>query len=717
MRHRILGVVLAALLAIASALPAIGAGPGGQSNNPRLNSLGVGVAPSGVPGSITVLPGLIGPGAVVAQGLPQPPAPAAAVTSGDTTGSTSYSYSVVSYGHSSAGAAIPAAQSPAVTVTNGPAALSSTDSITISYPNSSGAGPVAAVAMDVLKNVGGTWEVICSLVPLDPMTGAGSCVDQGQSPTVYTLPSSNATVDLVGGSPFPGLLVGGSDLGILYATRFDGPDACAQINNALAAANAIELRSAIAPPIVWANYVHGVQNCTTPLTYTGTTPFHLFLNGYFKLPASTHGGFYIPANAELEGSAIEGLTGPSLAGVPALSGAVFDYEPSSGSTPIINVAGTTNSGLDFFVMKNVQFVGNQYVTNGLWASVDSLTNGNFYNINCSGASSSSLPTSPCLYITNDQTVGGAFDRSKFDKITVAGNGWAGGALELDATYGGTEDSIIERAECFGTLNSPCVTVVNSNGLRIDASGTAANLASNIGAFTLNTATNANIQLTFDNGNCGQAGATGTSLVYLSNGKNITIANSLIQSGSGCGSNPDVVNGVLSGGNNSNVLFSHNTFQANAATNAISLVSTDGQVLLEHNSFGAGITNAVSGAAQLAVPDTISCDIPDNAALNSTWCTSIVNSAPQAFVDGLDITYNGTCTTTYPVVQMYDSSPGALTGAAVTGAAGFNNATLATLLQSQGIASGTLGFKVTTAPAGCGSALGTTHFHVVAHLVR
>ncbi len=508
----------------------------------------------------------------------------------------------------------------------------------------------------------------------------------------------------------------GNPFGIVISTAYQG-DACAQINAALAAAAAIGGSSTISPPLALAYYPNAIQNCTTPLTYTGTVPFHLFLNGYFKLAPTTYGGFYIPANVELEGSAIEGLTGPSINGVPALSGAVFDYEPASGSTPIINVAGTTNSGLDFFVLKNIQFIGNQYVTNGFWASVNSLTNGNFYNINCTAASPGALPTAPCLYITNDQTVGGAFDRSKFDKIVVAGNGWAGGALELDATYGGTEGSIIERVECFGLLNSPCVTVVNSNGLRIEASGSAAQLASNIGIFTLNTATNAAIQLTFDNGNCGQTSATGNSLVYLSNGKNITIDNSLIQSGSGCGSNPDVVNGVLSGGNNSNVLFSHNTFQANATTNAISLVSTsDGPVSLEHNLFGSGITNAAAGGAALAVPDTLSCDIPDNAALNSAWCISLVNAAPHVLAASLDITYNGTCTT-YPTIQIYSSNLATLVGAAVTAAAGFTNGGLGTLPQSQVIAGGNLSFKVTTAPAGCGSTLGTTHFHVIAHLVR
>lgn len=505
----------------------------------------------------------------------------------------------------------------------------------------------------------------------------------------------------------------GNPFGIVISTAYQG-DACAQINAALAAAAAIGGSSTISPPLVLAYYPNAIQNCTTPLTYTGTVPFHLFLNGYFKLPASANGGFYIPANAELEGSSIEGLTPTAYAGTPLLSGAVFDYEPTTGSTPIINFAGSSNSAADFFSLRRIHFVGNANVTNGLWVSTNSTEYAHISDIVCSASSASSQPTGQCIYITNDQTTGGAFDRLTVERINASGNGWAGGAFELDATYGGSENSTFKTIECIGPLNAPCFTLINANGPRIKDIGSASTIASNIAVIDIVNSTNVEIgPLTFDNGNCSVPAGTGTSELYLSGVQNATISNSLFQSGTGCTTN--VSSAFASGGNNLAINFVNNTFSS-AFPSALTLSSTDSSIAAYRNRFETGVTNAVVGAAQLAVPDTLSCDIPDNAALNSTWCTSIVNATPHVLIDGLDITYNGTCTT-YPAVQMYSSALGALTGAAVTGTAGFNSSSLTTLLQSQVISSGTVSFKVPTAPAGCGSSLGTTHFHVIAHLVR
>jgi hypothetical protein len=112
----------------------------------------------------------------------------------------------------------------------------------------------------------------------------------------------------------------------------------------------------------------------------------------------------------------------------------------------------------------------------------------------------------------------------------------------------------------------------------------------------------------------------------------------------------------------------------------------------------------------------SCTIPDTAGTSVYFCPwKAANSAVvAAYFDDFSVTYNSTCSTTYPIVSIYDITQSAALGSTTVP----NTSTTVTSVNASasGAAAGDqYGFRVTTAGSGCSSTLATEFIYLTASM--
>jgi hypothetical protein len=111
---------------------------------------------------------------------------------------------------------------------------------------------------------------------------------------------------------------------------------------------------------------------------------------------------------------------------------------------------------------------------------------------------------------------------------------------------------------------------------------------------------------------------------------------------------------------------------------------------------------------------VGCVIPDTAGSSTNWCAwkASNTSTVAAFFDTVAVTYNSSCSTTYPIIEIWDVTQGTAAGATTAPNAGINTTSVNASLTSA-LATDEYAFRVTTAGSGCGATLATEFLNVTA----
>ena len=249
----------------------------------------------------------------------------------------------------------------------------------------------------------------------------------------------------------------GNPYGFFIASAYQGTDACEQLTNAFNAANAA------GGGVIVASYAKP-QTCANQIQDLNAQSVTVVLNGTIKstTPFST-GLVYITPVSRTVGVQIVGAVPVSMYGIaynPAA--ATIDYEPTSGSQPIINYNGGTTNGGTQSGLKNLQLLGNSAVTSGYYYRA--LTGTDFQIENVAGYSTTSIPTGAVIDIASAATSGGNWD---FPHISgIATGNWAT-ALSFNASVGNSENGNLSNVFCNNsTATGPCATLSNIFGWSI-----------------------------------------------------------------------------------------------------------------------------------------------------------------------------------------------------------------------------------------------------------
>jgi hypothetical protein len=150
-----------------------------------------------------------------------------------------------------------------------------------------------------------------------------------------------------------------------------------------------------------------------------------------------------------------------------------------------------------------------------------------------------------------------------------------------------------------------------------------------------------------------------------------------------------------------------------STNAVYLQNANDKTCVMSNNITSGSVSSCSGGGALSV---WSCTIPDTAGTGVYFCPwKAANTSPvPTYFDDFSITYNSTCSTTYPIVSIYD-----ITASTALGSTTVPNSTTTTT-SVNGSASGAVagdqyGFRVTTAGSGCSATLATEFIYLTASM--
>jgi parallel beta-helix repeat protein len=182
------------------------------------------------------------------------------------------------------------------------------------------------------------------------------------------------------------------------------------------------------------------------------------------------------------------------------------------------------------------------------------------------------------------------------------------------------------------------------------------------------------------------------------------------------------------GANSSLLFSGNWFGASPSLSLASLTNSEFNENATYNYAitqgsaptvsGSKNTAAGTGGISLVPPalSTWSCTIPDTAGPGVYFCPwQAANTAAVAtFFDDFSVTYNSTCSTTYPIVSIYDITKSSVLGSTTVP----NTSTTVTSVNASasGAAAGDqYGFRVTTGGSGCSSTLATEFIYLTASM--
>ena len=146
-----------------------------------------------------------------------------------------------------------------------------------------------------------------------------------------------------------------------------------------------------------------------------------------------------------------------------------------------------------------------------------------------------------------------------------------------------------------------------------------------------------------------------------------------------------------------------------AASDIAIGNTGTLAALTQSSVPLGATGSAKGALSV-----VSCVIPDTAGTGVNFCAwqAAFSGNVATYFDSLGVTYLSTCSTTYPIVEIYDVTKSTAVGATTVPNTGSTitgiNATAASAASTDEYA-----FRVTTAGSGCSSTLGTEFIYLAA----
>jgi len=125
--------------------------------------------------------------------------------------------------------------------------------------------------------------------------------------------------------------------------------------------------------------------------------------------------------------------------------------------------------------------------------------------------------------------------------------------------------------------------------------------------------------------------------------------------------------------------------------------------------------AYNGAAAGNPPVTVNCTIPDVAAASTNWCTwKFANTGlVQPFFDTLMVQTQATCSTTFPVYEVFDVTTSTVIGSTLTAVNGL--ATLS-INAAAGSATDTFAIRVTVLGSGCGATI-ANEFNTISLTLR
>jgi len=165
---------------------------------------------------------------------------------------------------------------------------------------------------------------------------------------------------------------------------------------------------------------------------------------------------------------------------------------------------------------------------------------------------------------------------------------------------------------------------------------------------------------------------------------------------------------------SSLLASQSVVVGGGSGNCPVTITTPGAIYnalqLSPNVVNGFLTNTAGSGSPLHV---VTCTIPNTAAAATNWCAWKAGNTGllQPFFDDIVVTLYGTCSTTYPVVQVYDVTNS--TGVGSTTAA---NSTVVTSINAAiggSTATDQYAFRVTTTSSGCAATLATEFMTVSA----
>ena len=164
---------------------------------------------------------------------------------------------------------------------------------------------------------------------------------------------------------------------------------------------------------------------------------------------------------------------------------------------------------------------------------------------------------------------------------------------------------------------------------------------------------------------------------------------------------------------SDILYQAGPVKLATLTTAGLVTTTSGGILSSETS--ATVAQGGNGSAKGAL-SVWSCTIPDTAAASTDFCPwKAANSANIAtYFDDFTVSYTTTCSTTYPIVEIYD-----VTKTTAVGSTTVPNAGTTVTSVNASAASAAVGdeysFRVTTIGSGCSSTLGTEFIYLAASM--
>jgi hypothetical protein len=164
--------------------------------------------------------------------------------------------------------------------------------------------------------------------------------------------------------------------------------------------------------------------------------------------------------------------------------------------------------------------------------------------------------------------------------------------------------------------------------------------------------------------------------------------------------------TLTGGSTGGVVVS------NLSTAGLVTTASGGQLGSEATATVAqGGTGSASGALSVW-----SCVIPDTSGAGVNWCPwKAANSAVAAtYFDNFTVTYQSTCSTTYPIVEIYDVTRSTALGSTTVPSSG-TTVTSVNASASSAAATDEYAFRITTAGSGCSTALATEFISLTASM--